>query len=797
MENPPAEPSDSGPSNRARGGRRRQRSRKPEAAHQSESPSNGESSLNQRGRGGSHRGHIRRAPAPRSTPNGADQSSVDPSGASNQPLQPDHSIQMNRSVIRSNSPHQSNTPPTEPSSSARRGRGRGRGRHAGSSVVTHAQFAGKLTREQSDLRASATEFTPGAPFNPAAALVDDVSIKGKGKGKTKIQPKMSLSSAPDHATRIHEDIDHQVYECAVCTDEISRLRSKIWFCRTCWAVFHLKCVQKWAGRKQDAPQNGETESKSWRCPGCNLEQSQFPDRFTCWCSKEDNPTSLPGLPPFSCGQTCSRSKKCPHSCSNTCHAGPCTECLLMGPARPCFCGRETKTRICTQTDYQNSWSCERVCDKLMGCGKHKCQKACHDGPCGTCQVTVEARCYCGKDSGDIRCCDQKEEKSSTRELLSDDGVKTTDRWTGCFDCGQDCDRPFDCGAHFCKQPCHVQSEKATHCPDSVDIITHCGCGKTPLTEISSILRTSCTDPIPLCQKQCLKPLSSCEHLCQQSCHTGPCLPCDTLITTPCRCGRSNFDVICSDAQNEDLICKRVCHTNLNCGRHNCSITCCPGERKATERAALKKKLRSIQGIAPTLEPEVEAEHICMRICGRPLKCGTHTCQELCHKGPCPSCRDAIFDELACNCGRTILYPPLPCGTKPPNCRYPCTRQPACGHPVVQHNCHLDSESCPKCPYLVTRLCLCGKSQIKNTPCSASEPRCGSICGKKLKCGFHTCRKSCHAAGQCEDAGTACPHICGKEKGGCGHPCEVKCHSPFPCKVDKPCQHRIMVTCKFT
>lgn len=39
-----------------------------------------------------------------------------------------------------------------------------------------------------------------------------------------------------------------------------------------------------------------------------------------------------------------------------------------------------------------------------------------------------------------------------------------------------------------------------------------------------------------------------------------------------------------------------------------------------------------------------------------------------------------FDELACHCGLTVLYPPIDCGTKPPECKNMCTRRHECDHP---------------------------------------------------------------------------------------------------------------------
>lgn len=83
----------------------------------------------------------------------------------------------------------------------------------------------------------------------------------------------------------------------------------MWSCRTCWTVFHLGCIKKWstnegsAAARQQAPDGELPPPRQWRCPGCNLPKDELPKSFSCWCEKEDEPRSLPGLPPFSCGQT--------------------------------------------------------------------------------------------------------------------------------------------------------------------------------------------------------------------------------------------------------------------------------------------------------------------------------------------------------------------------------------------------------------------------------------------------------------------------------------------------------------
>jgi transcriptional repressor NF-X1 len=588
------------------------------------------------------------------------------------------------------------------------------------------------------------------------------------------------------------------YECAVCTSEIDRRRSKVWSCHTCWTVFHLHCIKKWSSSAGAAvtvagQQDGEDGGpRRWRCPGCNLAQETTPQGFTCWCGKESDPTSLPGLPPFSCGQTCSRPRSCPHSCSNMCHAGPCQPCAQMGPTQPCFCGMETKTKRCVDTDYDNGWSCGQVCNEPMACGKHYCGRPCHEGLCGSCEVPIEARCYCGQKSEDIPCHTLGDEKSSVRTEALEDGSSKLDEWMGVFNCGEPCGRQFDCGKHRCEKICHAQDRDTPHCPRSPDAVTHCPCGSTLLEKVSTSPRTSCEDDIPSCDSLCPKELP-CGHICHRICHSGECIPCLEMVEVACRCGRSSTQMRCSERGSSPPACNRVCHASLNCGRHECGQTCCSGERKAANRLANKKKIRALSSAPYAGLDDYEAEHICTRICERQLKCGNHECQELCHRGFCGTCREAVFDEISCNCGQTVLQPPLPCGTEPPPCMFECRRPKACGHAQVSHNCHMDSENCPKCPFLTTKDCMCGKSRLKNQPCWLADVRCGEVCGKKLKCGFHRCQKTCHRPAECEDASKPCNQLCGKEK-SCGHPCSDTCHSPFHCKEDRQCQHKLIVTC---
>jgi len=124
-------------------------------------------------------------------------------------------------------------------------------------------------------------------------------------------------------------------------------------------------------------------------------------------------------------------------------------------------------------------------------------------------------------------------------------------------------------------------------------------------------------------------------------------------------------------------------------------------------------------------------------------------------------------QLACPCGRTVLEPPIACGTRLA-CAYPCARPPPpCGHPHVPHACHeavivagadtaeeglgpseshsitsvnegrgtplgddaTTSKPCPPCPWLTSKRCICGKKVIDNVLCSQVRVQCGIICGR--------------------------------------------------------------------
>ncbi|KAK3341186.1 hypothetical protein B0T25DRAFT_510106 [Lasiosphaeria hispida] len=736
-------------------------------------------------RGGRHRGSER--------PSGA--------GEGSQPSQTEDAMSQSRPAFEASSEVSADVT-TETERGGRRGLRRGRGAASGqrSVIVSHRARSGPRTTpgpvpsNSLGLSVDAPEFVPGQPIASSSAGPRIAVAKPKPSAR-----RMSKSSASDLSTRIHEDILNGQYECVICTNEVVRT-SRIWSCSVCWTVTHLHCVKKWHTNqtKKKEEDHNPNPVPGWRCPGCNSSLSEDPGPHHCWCGKELDAKPIAGLPPHTCGQTCSKPRAtCPHPCPLMCHAGPCPPCTLMAPTQTCHCGKHMVTKRCVESEYGKGWSCQDMCGDLLPCGEHTCSRPCHSGLCGACEIPMLSTCYCGGEQREIPC-DQRDDilesfryRQHRSPETSDDTTVDTDSdfdpwFEGSFQCGKECGRNFDCGHHTCQKPCHPQDEAPAHCPFSPDLITHCPCGKTPLQLISTESRQSCQDPIPHCDKPCNKVLA-CGHLCQNKCHIGSCAPCPQDIDITCRCGRTAVNSVCHQGNIEHPLCFRICRAQLNCGRHECGEHCCTGEKKAAERRKQKRNASD----------NYEAEHICLQVCGRQLKCGRHVCQQLCHKGPCQSCLEAVFDEISCSCGRTVLQPPQPCGTKPPECRYECTKARPCGHPTVSHTCHPEETPCPKCPFLVEKLCICGKKVLKNQPCWFGETRCGLPCGKKLKCGTHLCRELCHKTGQCEDAGISgshCPQPCGKVRKSCEHSCADQCHAPYPCKEDKPCEFKTFITC---
>ncbi|XP_071480371.1 transcriptional repressor NF-X1-like [Diadema antillarum] len=570
---------------------------------------------------------------------------------------------------------------------------------------------------------------------------------GGGAGRQSAQGRQVAKkySSETQTGALIEHLTSGTYECPVCCDRV-RCEARVWSCKTCYVVFHLGCIKKWA----KSPAATAEGTDGWQCPACRGVEIKIPHVYFCFCGKQREPPWEPGETPHSCGEVCRRKRptSCPHPCNILCHPGPCPPCP-SNVQQKCLCGKTQQTVRCGS---QKEIRCQQPCEKLLNCGSHSCQEICHSGPCQPCEEVVVQACYCGRAKREVAC---------TEETARENPA-------GSYSCMTVCGRTLDCGHHSCEDFCH--QGPCEPCGLDPARITHCPCGQTPLSLLEGgAERTACTDPVPTCDKKCGK-MFPCggrdTHKCEQTCHTGPCPPCEQTSMIKCRCGHRFVDVACSELQAAvkaeggmaPPLCDRKCTKKKQCGRHKCGQLCC-----------------------------VEEEHLCLQQCGRKLKCGIHTCEEPCHIGNCPPCLHASFDELTCHCGTEVMFPPIPCGTPPPECRQLCNRRHDCQHPV-RHHCHSD-EKCPPCVELTSKTCIGGHEVRYNIPCHVQGISCGRPCGKQLPCGYHTCLKTCHA-GECNPE---CKQPCKVRRPDCGHPCGVTCHVGWPCP-QITCKAKVKMSC---
>ncbi|XP_054710252.1 transcriptional repressor NF-X1-like [Uloborus diversus] len=528
-------------------------------------------------------------------------------------------------------------------------------------------------------------------------------------------------------------------ECLVCCEYI-RVKDQIWHCLNCFHVFHLRCIRKWARSPAAVVEDG-----GWRCPACQSITTKVPYDYFCFCGKHKNPEVDYHLTPHSCGEICGRKgAECDHLCKELCHPGPCPPCRVI-VQKACPCGKLSKKSPCSQSA---NLTCQNVCEKILNCGAHRCTSLCHSGVCDECEANVTQKCFCGKYEQSVPC--------------------TIDTAL-CFEycCGNICKKLLDCSLHECDAVCHTGSCQT--CRLSTKIVKTCNCGKSSIADLVASgkcsERKSCTDPIPSCEEICGKVLlcgpKDNPHSCQSLCHEGECPPCELTSSYKCRCGAFTKQFPCSEiGPSFVFLCEKRCSRRKDCGRHKCLNNCC-----------------------------VNTEHKCELICNRKLTCGLHQCQETCHSGNCPTCYNVSFDELRCHCGASVLYPPIHCGTRPPECSEPCIRSHPCDH-EVKHSCHSD-EKCPPCTSLVVKWCFGKHKQCGSVMCFLDGISCGMPCNKPLPCGFHKCQLTCHA-NPCLPEGAKCTQLCSLTRSSCGHPCSNPCHSG-PCP-DTPCRTQVQLTC---
>lgn len=153
-----------------------------------------------------------------------------------------------------------------------------------------------------------------------------------------------------------------------------------------------------------------------------------------------------------------------HTCNEFCHK-ECPPCTKKSQQK-CVCGNKTQERNCSNA----VWSCEKICNKLFECGRHRCKVKCHSGDCGPCPAGQLRSCPCGKEVN------KTDTLWSDNFLHSTESIRFQTTQAPCTleiePCGNTCQKTLKCSNHICAERCHRGD-----CGQCLEIVEKkCRCG---------------------------------------------------------------------------------------------------------------------------------------------------------------------------------------------------------------------------------------------------------------------------------------------------------------------------------
>jgi transcriptional repressor NF-X1 len=277
--------------------------------------------------------------------------------------------------------------------------------------------------------------------------------------------------------------------------------------------------------------------------------------------------------------------------------------------------------------------------------------------------------------------------------------------------------------------------------------------------------------------------TDCSHTCNLVCHPGPCPPCPLMgPERRCHCRKRVYRIKCSEVEVGGSSCGEVCGKALSCEMHTCERLChsgpcgsCPhSEQQSCFCGKVTEDRPCGTGERDPSRSSPALHFSCASVCDRELSCGHHRCQEVCHSGPCSLCPLSLVSS--CPCGKQDLPNPRSCLDPVPLCGAVCGRQLPCGHKCAM-TCHIGP-----CMCLLSskRSCRCGSAR-QDVPCSAPSDAplvCHQTCSTLRSCGKHQCNTRCCVSFK-DPADRVGMHVCRlpcNKKLRCGkHVCEDLCH----------------------
>ncbi|KAI8088944.1 uncharacterized protein BX664DRAFT_296375 [Halteromyces radiatus] len=216
--------------------------------------------------------------------------------------------------------------------------------------------------------------------------------------------------------------------------------------------------------------------------------------------------------PLQCGRLLSCGK---HSCQEKCHKGPCRPCLeAVFDDVTCHCGRtrlEAPVRCGTQLPH-----CPHPCLRPSPCGHirllhHNCHP--DDEPCPPCPVLISRECLCGKAQlKNIPCYREAAHCGIVCDKLLPCGEHRCQRTCHDGDCcidGQECTQPCRQMRTSCGHPCLIPCHGDTPCPETIPCSTRirakCACGQNTMEiPCNSSATSSGSNPNLECNDFCAK-----------------------------------------------------------------------------------------------------------------------------------------------------------------------------------------------------------------------------------------------------------------------------------------------------
>ena len=120
--------------------------------------------------------------------------------------------------------------------------------------------------------------TSKSSFHTAhASLNNEIALETVSRSSSSATSQKQLSKAASLGQRIHEDINNDLYECGICIDKVRR-DNTIWFCETCWNIYHQDCIKNCAAGGANRRVKPE---RHWKCPSCRAAYVGGPKSTCC------------------------------------------------------------------------------------------------------------------------------------------------------------------------------------------------------------------------------------------------------------------------------------------------------------------------------------------------------------------------------------------------------------------------------------------------------------------------------------------------------------------------------------